>query len=255
MRTVWLAALLAAGCNVHPVLDEDRVVDLSYAYDETTVYWPTGTPFQLEEVARGYDEAGLWYAANRFCSAEHGGTHLDAPLHFAEGRRAADELPLHQLIAPARVIDVREACAADPDYRLAPRDVLEHERLHGPIPPGSAVLVLTGWGRLWPDAERYLGSAERGTIEGLHFPGISPNAAYLLVERRVDLVGIDTASLDHGPSREFPAHRVLSEADVPGLENLANLERLPAAGATVVALPMKIGGGTGAPCRVIALLP
>jgi kynurenine formamidase len=91
--------------------------------------------------------------------------------------------------------------------------------------------------------------------EDLHFPGIGADAARILVEREIDLVGLDTASLDYGPSRDFVAHRILNGANVPGIENLANLHRIPAKGATIVALPMKIEGGTGGPCRVIAILP
>jgi kynurenine formamidase len=153
------------------------------------------------------------------------------------------------------VIDVRAKVEKDRDYLLAPEDVLEHEARHGRIPVGAVVLVHTGFGKYYPDLARYLGSDVRGKAEGLHFPGIGEAAARLLVEREVDLVGLDTASLDHGPSTDFRAHRVLNEANVPGLENVANLHLLPPSGATVLALPMKIAGGTGGPCRIVALLP
>jgi kynurenine formamidase len=153
------------------------------------------------------------------------------------------------------VVDVREACERDRDYRVTPADIRAHEASFGPIPEGAIVLIHTGWGRFWPDAKLYLGSDVPGDASDLHFPGLSSGAADLLVERGVDVVGIDTASLDHGPSTHFLAHRVLGAANVAGLENVANVGRLPASGATLIALPMKIAGGTGGPCRVVALLP
>lgn len=256
LRTLWIPALALAlsGCRSQPI-DEDRLIDLSHPFGEDTVYWPTASGFQLERVAYGPDEAGDWYAASEFRASEHGGTHLDAPIHFAEGRHHTDEIPLARLVAPVRVIDVRAACAADSDYALQPADVRAHEERHGRIEPGSAVLVLTGFGARYPRLEEYLGSAVRGRVEGLSFPGIGGEAAELLVERDIDLVGLDTASIDPGNSTRFEAHRVLAAANVPGLENLARLDELPPVGATLIALPMKIAGGTGGPCRVIALLP
>ena len=255
MNRACIPLLFLAGCASVPTLDETRLVDLSWPFDAGTLYWPNAEPFRLERTSWGADEGGHWYAAARFSAAEHGGTHLDAPVHFARGRRAVDEIPLEQLVGPARVIDVRAAAAANRDYAVAPADIERHEARHGRIPPGAVVLVHTGWGERWPDAPRYLGSAGRGEGVELHFPGLSAAAARLLVQRHVDLVGIDTASLDPGPSRDFAAHRVLLEANVPGLENVANLERVPEVGATVLALPMKIAGGSGAPVRIIAVLP
>jgi kynurenine formamidase len=242
-----VGALTAAG---------DRLVDLTHAFDAQTIYWPTATPFRLTTVARGRTAAGYWYAANDYCAAEHGGTHLDAPIHFAEGRWAADDVPLARLIGPAVVIDVRPQASADPDYRLAVEDLRAWERTHGRIPPGAIVVLHSGWGARWPDRARSLGTAVPGDTANLHFPGFSRAAAEFLVrERTIDAVGTDTASIDHGPSTDFIAHRVLNGANVPALENLANLDRLPPAGATIVALPMKIRGGSGGPARVIAVLP
>ncbi len=251
-----LAAVLAllASC-ASPALDEAKLVDLTWAFDRDSVYWPTAQSFELTTVAHGANDQGLWYASNDFRASEHGGTHLDAPIHFAEGRWSSHEIPLRHFIGPARVIDVRAACAADRDHRLSVSDVEAYEARHGALRAGDVVLVHTGWGRFWPNRERYLGSAERGVADNLHFPGIGKDAAELLVERGVELVGIDTASLDHGPTTTFDAHRVLAGANVPGLENVAHLELLPPRGATLIALPMKIRDGTGGPCRIVALLP
>lgn len=239
-----------------PAFDEARVIDLSYDFDQDTIYWPTAKPFMLETVAAGKSAAGFWYAANNISMAEHGGTHLDAPVHFAEKKWTTNEIPVDKLIGPAVVIDVRQQAAADADYRVTVADVLSWEKAHGRIPDGAIVLAFTGWGRYWPDKKKYLGSDRPGDVENLHFPGFSKAVAEFLVTQRViDAVGIDTASLDYGQSKDFIAHRVLNGANKPGLENIANLERIPPRGATLIALPMKIKGGSGGPARVIAVLP
>ena len=234
-----------------------RLVDLTYPFDEETIYWPTApSGFELERLSYGPTAAGFFYAANRFCAPEHGGTHLDAPIHFAEGRQTVDELPLERLVAPAVVLDVSEKAAADPDYRLAPEDVAAFEAEHGTIPEGTIVLLRTGWGERWGDRLRYLGDDTPGDASDLHFPAYGAEAARLLVEeRRVAALGLDTASLDHGPSTDFPVHQVAAAANVPGLENVAHLDELPPTGAWVIALPMKIAGGSGGPVRIVALVP
>lgn len=234
-----------------------RLVDLSHAYGANTLYWPTDTTgFRLDTLAEGQTPGGWFYAAREFATAEHGGTHLDAPFHFAEGADDAASVPLERLVAPGVVVDVAAAAAADPDYLVTPEDVLAWEAEHGPVPAGAAVLVRTGWAARWPDALAYLGDDTPGETGDLHFPGIGAAAARLLVEDRgVGLLGIDTASIDHGPSTDFIAHRIGAAAGVPNLENLADLSDLPARGFLLAALPMKIEHGTGAPVRVVALVP
>lgn len=233
-------------------------VDLTHAFGDSTIYWPTADPFELEVVAHGRTEGGWWYAANSYRAAEHGGTHLDAPIHFAEGKRTAAEIPLDDLVGPAVVIDVAVAAAADPDLLIGVPALEAWEGRNGPIPERSIVLLRTGWSERWPDAERYLGTARRGAdaVAELHFPGLDPAAAdWLVTERAVRAVGIDTASIDRGQSTDFRAHQVLAEADVPIFENVAALERVPTTGAWVVALPMKIARGTGGPLRIVAFVP
>jgi kynurenine formamidase len=234
-------------------------VDLTHGFGEETLFWPTESEgFVLERVAEGTTEGGYFYAASRFRSAEHGGTHLDAPYHFSEGGRRAGEVPLEQLIGPSVVVDLRAAAARDPDYRAGIEDLRAFEAAYGRIPPGAIVLLRTGWSERWPDAARYLGTARRGpeAVRELHFPGLDPEAArFLAHERKIGSVGIDTPSIDHGPSQGFEAHRVLAAAQVPVLENLTRLDQLPARGALVFALPMKIAQGTGAPLRAVALIP
>jgi kynurenine formamidase len=259
---VAAAGFVAAACAPPPaapvVFPDGEFVDLSHAYDDTTIFWPTSEPFRLDTVTDGVTTGGYYYTASNFFTAEHGGTHLDAPVHFGEGRQTADRVPLDRLVGHAVIVDVVAASEDDPDYQVVVADLERAERTLGPIPDGSIVLVRTGFSRRWPDAARYLGTAERGeaAVRSLRFPGLQPDAARWLVENRsVKAVGIDTASIDYGQSTQFETHRVLSERDVPVFENLTGLERLPLRGALVMALPMKIGGGSGAPLRAIALLP
>jgi len=263
MRWSFLAmisgvACLAAGlsCGAAQPLDESKIVDLTYPFGSATVYWPTERGFQFEHIHRGQTAGGYYYAANRFCAAEHGGTHVDAPAHFSATGKPADKLPLAALIGPAVVVDVSAQAGRDRDYRLRVEDLRVWEQKNGRIPDGAIVLMYSGWGRYWPDRGKYLGTARPGDTRNLHFPGFSSEAVeWLLRERDIDAIGVDTASVDHGPSTDFRVHRILSAANKPALENVANLERLPPIGATLVALPMKIEGGSGAPARIVAILP
>jgi kynurenine formamidase len=233
-------------------------VDLSHDFSRETIYWPTAKPFSLEVVSAQQTPAGFYYAANNFSTAEHGGTHLDAPVHFAEGRHTTDQVPLDRLIGPAVVIDVVARADAGPDYRLDLPALEEWEQVHTRIPDSAIVLIRTGWSSRWPDRARYLGTSKTGpaAVAELHFPGIDSSAArWLAVERRVKAVGIDTPSIDYGQSTTYDTHRLLLGQNIPAFENVANLERLPPTGSFVVALPMKIKGGSGGPLRIVALIP
>jgi len=238
-------------------LARDRLIDLSHPFNSRTIYWPTAQRFRLTEVADGETEGGWHYAANNFRGAEHGGTHLDAPIHFAQDGNTADRVPLRKVVGPAVTVDVRRQAATDRDHLIGVADLEAFEAENGRIARGTIVLLRTGWSRHWPNARRYLGTAERGegAVPKLHFPGLDEAAARWLVrERRVRAVGIDTASIDRGQSADFRAHRVLAAAQVPVFENVANLGRLPAEGFHVVALPMKIEGGSGGPLRAMAVV-
>lgn len=254
-----LAALLAPPTLLAQQIDlaASRVVDLTHPFNARTLYWPTSpSAFELEVLSHGHTEGGWFYSANAFSSPEHGGTHLDAPIHFAEGRHTVEQIPLERLIASAVVIDVSERAAADRDYRLTGDDVLAFERAHGTIQPGTIILLRTGWSRYWPDRTRYFGDDTPGDASRLHFPSFGESAARLLVEERgVAALGADVASIDYGQSQDFIVHRIAAEGNVPGLENLTNLDMLPPTGAVVAALPMKIEGGSGGPVRVVAFVP
>ncbi len=238
-------------------LSTAQLIDLSYTYDDETLYWPTSpTSFELEQLEYGVNEAGYFYSAYSFCTPEHGGTHLDAPIHFAEGGRTAGEIPVRQLIAPGVVIDMLDAAAEDADARLRLETISAWEARNGPVPEGAIVLLRTGWGSRWPDALPYLGDDTPGDASNLHFPAYGEESArYLVEERRVGALGVDTASIDAGQATDFIVHQIAGGAGVPSLENVANMDGLPETGFWVIALPVKIGRGSGGPVRIVAVIP
>jgi kynurenine formamidase len=252
-----ISSLLFASCSTKTQMQKGKVVDLSYSFDEKTIYWPTGQGFLLEKGPAGFTEKGYYYASNRFQAAEHGGTHVDAPRHFYEKGHTVDQIPLDQLVGPAILVDVSAKCENRPDYQISIEDFLEWERKNGPIPKEAIVLLRTGFGKYWPDRARYMGTDERGpdAVKKLHFPGLHPKAAQWLAESRsIKAIGLDTPSIDYGQSTHFESHVALFQKNVPALENLSNLDQLPPKGFGVVALPMKIEGGSGAPTRIIAII-
>jgi kynurenine formamidase len=234
-----------------------RMIDLTHAFDKSTIYWPTEDGFKLIPEAAGKTADGYYYVANRFMCAEHGGTHLDAPIHFFEKGQTVEKIPLDRLIGPGACVDVSKKCEADRDYQVSVEDFQSWEKANNASLENRIVLIRTGFARFWPDREKYLGTKEQGKagVAKLHFPGLDPAAADWLVSRRhIRMVGIDTASIDHGQTHNYPTHQRLFRDQVPALENVANTEELPADKFTIVALPMKIGGGSGAPCRIVAML-
>lgn len=255
--SIFVLLILATACTRVEQVDWENGtwIDLTYEYSEETIYWPTSDTFQLDTVFVGEAEGGYYYEAYAFASAEHGGTHLDAPIHFYEGGESVEQIEIDQLTGYAVVIDVSEPVADNRDYQIQTSDITSWEEEYGPIPDGSIVLFKTGMGAYWPDAEAYLGTANRGeeALSELSFPGIHPDAAQWIVENRdIKAVGLDTPSLDYGQSELYEAHQVLFEHSIAGFENVANLDQLPTTGAYVIALPMKIKEGSGAPLRIVA---
>lgn len=241
-----------------PQKSAKRIVDLSYPFDASSVYWPTAEPFQLETDFEGVTEKGYYYSAFRYRAAEHGGTHIDAPMHFAKGRRSVDQIPLEQLMGSGILIDVTQQAAGNPDYLVSVADIQNWEKRYGRIPANSILFLRTGFGKYYPDRKKYLGTDERGAsaVPKLHFPGLDPRAARWLTENRsIKAIGLDTASIDYGQSSLFESHRILFDKNIPAFENVANLDQLPAKGFSVIALPMKIAGGSGGPLRIIATIP
>jgi kynurenine formamidase len=232
-------------------------IDLSYDFSDKTVYWPTANGFKLDTAFQGVTPAGFYYEAFNYCAAEHGGTHLDAPVHFAKGKWAADEIPLEKLTGDAAVIDVKDSAMNNADYQISIADIEQWEKKNGKLADDVILLFRTGFGSFYPDAKKYLGTGERGpdAVAKLHFPGIHPDAAEWLVKnRKIKAVGLDAASVDYGQSKDFKTHQVLYEQNICGFENVANLDLLPAKGAFAIALPMKIKGGSGGPLRIVAVV-
>lgn len=258
--------LLLIGCNEqaqHATLQQHlsagKWTDLSYDFSDKTLYWPNNpTGFKLDTQFNGTTPAGFYYSSNAFFTPEHGGTHLDAPVHFAKGKWSADEIPLQSLMGEAVVIDVSNKTKNNPDYLITVKDAELWEMANGTITDDAIVFFKTGWGKFYPDAEKYLGTKAKGdsAVANLHFPSISPElAAWMVKNRKIKAVGVDVASVDYGQSKDFKTHQILYAENIVGFENVANIDALPVKGAYVIALPMKIKGGTGGPLRMIAWIP
>ncbi|RSC96188.1 cyclase family protein [Tenacibaculum singaporense] len=237
---------------------ESKIIDLSHAYSNETVYWVTAKEFKLDTVFKGQTDKGFYYSANNFSTAEHGGTHIDAPIHFAEKGLTVDEIPLEKLIGSAIKIDVSSKTLNNPDYLIKIDDFLAWENKEKiKIPNGSIILLETGFSKYYPNKVKYMGTAERGenAVEKLHFPGLSKEAAkWLVEERNINAIGIDTPSIDYGQSKYFESHVILLSQNIPAFENLTNLDKLPSIGFKIIALPMKIKNGSGAPLRIVAIV-
>lgn len=252
-----VSILFFAGCKEKSTFPNGTWVDLSYAYDSETIYWPTASGYKLDTVFDGITEEGYYYSAFNISTAEHGGTHLDAPSHFARGQQSVEQLSINQLSGEAIVVDISVACLNNADYRLKIEDLQKWEEANGAMPKDVILLVRSGYGKYWPDRLKYLGTDKVGpeAVNDLHFPGISEEAAKWLVENRsIKAIGIDTPSIDFGQSKDFISHRIFYESNIPGFENVANLDQLPEKGSWIIALPMKIKGGSGAPLRIAALI-
>jgi kynurenine formamidase len=238
------------------VADTGKIIDLTYTFDASTIYWPTEGSFQHKFELFGMQPGGYFYASDKMIAAEHGGTHMDAPLHFNRDGMSVEQVPMSYFVGPAVVIDFSSSALNYPDATLTLEEVHAFERTHGEIPSGAIVVGRSGWGRFWPDKKQYLGSDKPGDVTHLHFPGFSPEAVrFLLTDRNVNALAIDTASLDPGNSTDFPVHRMWLGANRVGFENIANVDKLPPTGATLFCIPMKIGKATGAPARIFAVLP
>ena len=235
-----LASCQPASSDYSAVFDGTggRWVDLTHSFSESTIYWPTDTVgFLLEEQAYGPTEGGWFYASYEFESAEHGGTHLDAPIHFSEGGLTNERISLSSLIGPAAVVDVSDH--VDADYLVTVADLTAWESEHGQLPDGGILLLRTGWSSRWNNRTAYLGTDLTGAeaVADLHFPGLDPAAATWLIENReIVSVGIDTPSIDYGQSADFRSHIILYSEDLSGFENIANLDLLPPRGSFVVVI-------------------
>lgn len=260
---VFILLLFVAACKqpqtkpaLAEVLKSGKWIDLTYSFSDETIYWPNNpTGFKLDTQFNGITPAGFYYSSNAYSTPEHGGTHLDAPVHFAKGKWSVDQVPVSQLTGEAVVIDISGKAKNNPDYQAMQSDVEAWEKENGKIPDDAIILFKTGWGKFYPDPVKYIGTAEKGqeAVAKLHFPSVHPDlTAWLLKNRKIKALGVDTPSVDYGQSKDFKTHQLLYAENIPGFENIANIEQLPVKGAYVVALPMKIKDGTGAPLRIVA---
>jgi kynurenine formamidase len=258
MKKLLIIVMSLCSVSVSGDFSNGQWIDLTHEFSEETIYWPTADSFKKTKVFEGHTEAGYYYTANNLSGAEHGGTHVDAPIHFFENRNTVDQIPIEQLIGPGAVVRIVEKVKKNRNYQLSVRDLLGWEKEHGVIAKNSILLIDTGSSKYWPNKKKYMGTDRQGQegVDALKFPGIHPDAAkFLSTKRKIKAVGLDTPSIDYGASKLFETHRILFEKNIPGLENVANLDKLPIKGFTVFALPMKIKGGSGGPLRIVAFVP
>ncbi|MCY1018148.1 cyclase family protein [Pyxidicoccus sp. MSG2] len=230
-------------------LSRARVIDLGHPITPEMPLFPGGTRFNARVL--GTVERDGYYI-RQLELGEHGGTHVDAPAHFAAGTASVDQLPVEMLSGPAAVLDVTAQVAGNPDYAVSPTDIEAWERAHGPLQPQHLVLIRTGWASRWPDEQRYRNADAAGV---LHFPGLSVAASQVLRQRKVRAIGIDTLSTDPGPNASFEQHKDFLPGGGYHIENLADLSALPPVGAFLVVSPLSVKDGSGAPARVFAFLP
>jgi kynurenine formamidase len=231
------------------MLGQMRVVDLTRSLDEGTVLWP-GSPAMTAETLLTVEHDGFYN--RRLSLMEHSGTHFDAPCHMCEGGETVDAIDPARLVRPVAMIDVSAEMAGDPDATLTVEQVRAFEAAHGAIPRGAAAFLRTGWEDFNRDPARYANAPGE-----LRFPGFGPDAARFLVdEREVAGLGVDTLGIDPGVATDFVVHRLISHPKgVWHLEGLTNLSQLPPLGAWVVVGVLKLTDGSGGPARVIALVP
>jgi len=257
LSTILYGNLSAGLPEVAP--ETGKLLDMTYPFDENTIYWPTAEPFTLVKLDWKVNQSGWWYASNTYGASEHGGTHVDAPVHFCEKGRTIDQIPLCEWIGPVVKIDVVAACLNNRDYQLTVQDVKQWEEKNGRLPDNVWVMMYTGIDtRYYPDRKNVLGTLKTGSaaLSELSFPGFSPEVAEFLVkERNIKGIGLDTPSIDCGKSKDFQVHRKCFAADKLAIENIANLDKLPEIGAMLYVMPMLIKDGTGSPARIFALLP
>jgi kynurenine formamidase len=255
LSLIFISATNVNGQDLSQVLSKGKWIDLSYDLSPETLYWPNNpTGFKLDTIFEGMSPAGFYYSTYAFSAPEHGGTHLDAPIHFSEHGLTIDKLPLEKLTGDAVVIDVSSKALNDRDYLITVNDITDWEAKNGKIAEHTIVLFKTGYGQFYPNREKYFGTSEMGAgaVPKLHFPGIDSTTATWLVQHKIKAVGIDTPSMDYGQSKNFKTHQILLGASIPGFENVANMNLLPVKGAYIIALPMKIKNGSGGPLRIVA---
>jgi kynurenine formamidase len=233
-------------------------VDLTHEFSDQMAGHPRSQPFVHTPGMVGMTRGGFYMATYNYSGSEHVGTHLDAPVHFHEGGKSIDQLAIDQLMGAVIVIDVKKQVSNDPNYLVSVDDILDWEKTNGRIPDDCIVMFNTGLANVWPDATKYVGTDKTGNegVAELEYAAIHKDTATLLsTQRNIKAIGIDTISFDNSLQAKRMSHRIFFEHDIPGVENVASLDLLPATGAYLIGLPMKIKGGSAAPIRIIAFVP
>ena len=246
-----LVVILTVVASASAQLPRGAVVDLTHNLSEKAPNWEGAekSPFEATTLSTIQKDG---YFSRRISLPEHFATHLDAPAHFSATGWTVEQIPVAHFVAPLFVLDVTAQSAKNADYAITADDVLAFEKQHGRIPPNSVVFARTGWAKHWDSMKDYRNADAKGVM---HFPGFSPEAAKLLVDRGIVGLGIDTGSIDIGASPDYPAHRIVLTRNIYQVENVADLSALPATGATVIVAPAKLEGGSGGPVRVLAIVP
>ncbi|XP_013084561.2 isatin hydrolase-like isoform X1 [Biomphalaria glabrata] len=236
--------------------DSFQVLDLSHTLSNESLRWPGGSNFSFTILTRGWqNNNSFWLELNKFDTPEHIGTHMDAPAHFYNKGWKVHEIPADRLVGPGVVIDVKDKVFNDSDYRMTPADVESWEKVNGPIPKGAIVFMRSGWDTRYPNKKLTFNTNTPDNESTFHFPGFHPDTArWLIVNRNIGMIGIDTPSTDYGPSPNFEVHQIISNASVMGLENVNNLGALPPKGFIVTVAPVKLFDGSGGPVRILALV-
>ncbi|XP_067684870.1 isatin hydrolase-like [Haliotis asinina] len=236
-------------------LAQDEIVDLTHTFGKKTIYWPGNPPFNFSNVFRLTGTTGYIAEANAFQTAEHSGTHMDAPRHFCPDGKRMHELDMNRLSGPGVVIDVRKQSEANRDFQATEQTFRDWEEEHGTIPDGAIVLFNFGWDKFWPDRKLIFNTDDVMNPSTFHYPGVSLNATkWLTSNRKVHAVGGDTPSPDYGQSSLFETHvMLLCDHGIIILENVANLNSMPATGTKVYIGALKLENGSGTPVRLFAV--
>lgn len=231
-----------------------RIVDLTHAHSDETIAWPTYPDINHTILYRGM-YTDFWLEQNYYRTPDHAGTHLDAPAHFKENAERTHSIPMEKLVGPGVVINVKEKVKINKDYLVSVQDLVVWESKYGQIPKGAVVLMNSGWDKFHPNKSLVFGTRNTTDPNTFHFPSFHEDAAdWLVKNRKIHILGVDTPSTDFAQSATYPVHLILAKAGISGLENVANLDMIPEHGTMVFAAVFKLYDGSGGPTRVFATI-
>ncbi|XP_076086797.1 isatin hydrolase-like isoform X2 [Mytilus galloprovincialis] len=233
-----------------------KVVDLTHDHSNTTINWPGNPEYNFTILARGKTAGGNWLEMNYVGTAEHAGTHLDSPSHFYKNRNRTHNIPLEKLIGPGVIINVKNKAATNVDYQVSIDDLKQWESMYDQIPENAIVIMNSGWHERYPNASLVFNTDSPTDSSTFHFPAWHEDTIeWLISERSVNVVGVDTPSTDFGQTKTFAVHISLGKANISGAENVANLDAIPESGSMIFVAVTKIYDGSGGPARIFATVP